>query len=497
MTNDNPPPPKPSVNRRNQRLLQRRLIRRIEVLVFLLSVMVALAYVFSNTPPSELARIKASGTLVVATRNGPTTYYQGPSGPTGFEYDLVEAFARYLGVKVRWVFPHNGSNILSMVEYGRVELAAAGIAKTPQREQAVRFGPTYQTITQQVIYLSGRRRPRSVKDLIGKTITVLANSSFSARLQALKKKYPGLSWRTSLNTSAEELLYRVYKGQIDYTIDDSNDFMLNRRYYPQLVAAFNLGKPQQLAWAMRKNGDNSLYDATVKFFAKIKKDGTLHRITERYYGHVRNYDYVGTFTFMKYVETRLPKWIPLFKAAGKKYHINWRLLAAQSYQESHWNPNAVSPTGVRGLMMLTPPTAAHLGVKNLVDPEESVMGGAAYLDEVLGWIPQSVKEPDRMWFALASYNVGFGHILDAMAIARKLGKNPNSWTAIKDILPLLTQRKWYSLTRNGYARGREAVTYVQNIRSYYDILMWLKKHRDGQSLKQPLPSSLQFLPPSL
>lgn len=487
----------PTASRRNARLLRRRLIRKIEISIFLLIVAVTLFLVFSHNPPDALARVQSSGTLVVVTRNGPTTYYEGPDGPTGFEHDLVEAFAKYLGVKVKWVFPNNWADVLPMVEYGRVDMAAAGITETPSRAQTVRFGPSYETITQQVIYLAGEPRPHGVKDLIGKQLVVLADSSFSQRLQALRKQYPKLAWTTEEDASAEELLYRVAKGEIDYTIDDSNDFLLNRRFYPELAVAFNLGKPQKIAWAMPKNGDNSLYDAAKRFFAKIEKNGTLHRITERYYGHARGFDYVGTFTFMKHVNERLPKLIPIFKAAAAKYGLNWRLLAAQSYQESHWNPQAISPTGVRGLMMLTLDTADHIGIANRLDPEQSVMGGAAYLVKLRSWLPASIKEPDRTWFALAAYNVGIGHILDARDIAKRLGKNPDSWTEVKDVLPLLTQRKWYSHTANGYARGREAVQYVQNIRSYYDILMWLANHKDGQTLNQPLPSSLQAMPPSL
>ena len=487
----------PAARRRDSRLMRRRMIRRIEVSIFVLIMAGTLYFVFSRNPPDTLARIQASGTLVVVTRNGPTTYYEGPDGPTGFEHDLVGAFAKYLGVKVKWVFPNSWADVLPQVEYGRVDMAAAGITKTPAREQVVRFGPTYQQITQQVIYRAGQPRPVDVKDLIGKQLVVLADSSFSSRLQALRKKYPELKWETVQDTSAEELLYRVAEGKIDYTIDDSNDFLLNRRFYPRLGVAFDLGKPQELAWAMHNGPDKSLYDATQRFFAKIKKDGTLHRIVERYYGHARGFDYVGTFTFMQHVKERLPALIPMFKAAAKKYGLNWRLIAAQSYQESHWDPNAVSPTGVRGLMMLTLDTAKHIGIANRLNPEQSVMGGAAYLVKLRGWLPASIKEPDRTWFALAAYNVGIGHILDARDIAKRLGKNPDSWTEVKDILPLLTQPKWYSQTANGYARGREAVSYVQNIRSYFDILMWLANHKNGQALNQPLPSSLQAMPPSL
>lgn len=455
-------------------------------------------YALSRRPNTQLDRIKASGVLIVGTRNGPTTYYEGPYGPTGFEHDLVEAFAHYIGVKVRWVFPEKFNDLLPMVQSGRIDLLAAGITITPQRQARVLFGPPYQSIKQEVIYRAGEPRPKSVSDLIGKRIAVVAGSSFASRLKKLQIKYPNLKWKEETNTDIEELLYQVATGKLDYTLDDSNDVTLNRRFYPQIAVAFTLGNPQKLAWAFRREEDDSLYAAASSFFSKIKNDGTLHKITERYYGHARSFDYVGTFTFMKHVSQRLPLLIPLFKSAGKKYSISWRLLAAVSYQESHWNPDATSPTGVRGLMMLTRPTADHLGINNRINPKSSVMGGTRYLIRLRKELPSSIKEPDRTWFALAAYNIGLGHVLDARKLAEKLGKNPNNWIDVKQVLPLLSERRWYRHTDFGYAQGREPVQYVQNIRSYFDILIWLRNHnKNGKSLTAPLPSSLLNTPPSL
>lgn len=477
---------------------RRQLIRAGEIFLFIALMSATLIYVLSRTPDTLLDRIKASGVLVVATRNGPTTYYQGPDGPTGFEYDLVEAFAQHLGVKVKWVFPDNFSDLFPMVESGRVDLVAAGIAVTPGRSERVRFGPPYQTIQQEVIYRAGEPRPKNVADLIGKRVAVIADSSFSTRLKQLQKQYPGLTWQAESDTDIEELLYQVATGKLDYTLDDSNDVTLNRRFYPQIAVAFSIGKPQVLAWAFRKEGDASLYRAAKAYFAHIGKNGELHRITERYYGHARSFDYVGTFTFMRHVAQRLPPLIPLFKTAAKKYGVSWRLLAAISYQESHWNPNATSPTGVRGLMMLTRPTAEHLNVDNRLNPEQSIMGGTRYFLKLRRELPVEIKDPDRTWFALAAYNIGLGHVMDARRLAVKLGKNPNSWPDIKQVLPLLSQRRWYRQTTFGYARGREPVQYVQNIRSYFDILIWLRDHnQSGQNLNAPLPSSLLNTPPSL
>jgi membrane-bound lytic murein transglycosylase F len=151
--------------------------------------------------------------------------------------------------------------------------------------------------------------------------------------------------------------------------------------------------------------------------------------------------------------------------------MDWRLLAAIGYQESYWNPQAVSPTGVRGLMMLTQPTAKHLGVSNRVDPGQSIDGGSHYIRTLIDKMPSPIKEPDRTWMALAAYNVGINHLEDARMITRRRGRDPNRWKDVKESLPLLSRRTWFKKTKHGYARGIEPVRFVTRIRAYYDVLV--------------------------
>ena len=153
------------------------------------------------------------------------------------------------------------------------------------------------------------------------------------------------------------------------------------------------------------------------------------------------------------------------------------------YQESHWNPKARSYTGVRGIMMLTQNTASELGIENRLDPLQSIEGGGRYLAKLRSRIDDEVQEPDRTWMSLAAYNVGYGHLSDARKLTSQLGKNPNLWIDVKDSLPLLSQRRYYRNTRYGYARGQEPVNYVQNIRRYYDVLVWNdEQSRDRKSV---------------
>ena len=450
--------------------------------------------------PTTLERVKKKGQLIVLTRNSPTTYYEGPDGPTGFEYDLAKLFANYLGVTLKIVTTNNFTEIIPRTARGDVHLAAAGLTVTEERSRKVRFGPVYQEITQQLVYRAGHPAPRSYADVIGSTLEVMAGSSHVERLKALKKKFPGLTWKENSELESEELLNLVWEKELDYTVADSNEVTLNQRFYPELRVAFDLTEPQPLAWAFPKNEDDSLYQAAVKFFATIRANGRLAQIIERHYGHVREFDYVGTRKFMQHFEERLPRFKAMFMQAGVDSGLDWRLLAAIGYQESHWNPRATSPTGVRGIMMLTQSTAAQLGIINRLDPEKSIEGGATYIAQVKENIPERIKEPVRTWMALAAYNVGTGHLEDARVITQTRGGDPDKWIDIKKNLPLLQQKKWYKNTKHGYARGTEAVRYVENIRSYYDLMVWMTEPhqpRPDSTIDQLAPDKLKFLSPAL
>ncbi len=440
-----------------------------------------------------LEQVYASGELRVLTRNAPTTYFIGPHGPTGPEYELIQAFARHLGVKVKLIVEDNLQTILDELVAGNAHIAAAGLTVTESRKRIVRFTPPYQTITEQVVFRSGTRKPRNIKDLSSGHLEIIANSSHAERLAALKQSEPELSWDENSEIGSSELLTLVAEEVIDYTVADSNEISLMRRYHPNIRVAFNISKPQQLAWAMSKGQDDSLYQEAVRFFESIKANGELKRLLAKHYGHMRNYDYAGTRTYMRHIERRLPNYQKLFIEAAEKNQLDWRLLAAIAYQESHWNPLAVSPTGVRGMMMLTKVTAKQLGISKRTDATQSIDGGARYIRKLVDKF-SDLEEPDRTWFALASYNVGYGHVRDAQWITQQRGGDPTIWTDVKDNLPLLRRRKWYRQTKYGYARGREPVRYVENIRSYYDILRW---YDDRETPHNTPKSVLAFSSPVL
>lgn len=443
---------------------------------------VAAATLVSSRIPTTLEEVKSSGKLIVISRNGPTTYYEGPAGHTGFEYVMAKAFAKHLGVDLEVREIEDLGEMLDKVGTKAGHLAASGLTVTEKRARKVLFAEPYLQVTQQLIYRSGENKPETIEDLYGKRVMVISNSSHSERLKELQREYRDLAWEEQHDVDMLDLLEMVHNGKIDYTIVDSNAYQINRPVYPKATVAFDISEPQDLAWAFPQQKDASLYNEAQKFFKDIKQTGAIDDAMETFYGHLGEIDYSGAILFAHRLQSRLPKWETHLKAAAEKNDLDWQLLAALSYQESHWNPKAKSPTGVRGFMMLTLNTAKEVGVKNRLNAEQSIYGGARYFKSLHGRLPERIKEPDRTWLALAAYNIGLGHLEDARILTEHFGGNPDKWADVKQQLPLLAKRKYYKFTKHGYARGWEAVDYVQNIRNFHTIIAW--NEIENQRLQQ-------------
>ena len=435
----------------------------------------------------QIERIREAGVLIVATRYAPSTYYEGPDGPDGFEYTLAKKFARHLGVEARFVFPDSLNDLLDAVERGSVHMAAAGLTLTADREARLEFSLPYQYVTEQLLYRRGSDRPRSLTEIAPGELHVLADSSHEETLRSLRQEeFPDLRWQRHTDAGIDRLLSALDQGKIRLTVADSNEAAMNRRVFTHVATAFELGEPQPIAWAFSRIGDGSLRRIADNFFQLLENEGQLRRLRARYFGHAGQLNFVDTREFWRHVRDRLPALRPYFEDAAKETGIDWRLLAAIGYQESHWRPDAVSPTGVRGIMMLTQTTAKQMGIADRNDPEQSIRGGAKYLRVVEKKIPERIGQPNRLWLALAGYNIGFGHLEDARILTERDGADPDLWLEVKQRLPLLTQKKYYSTVRHGKARGREPVTYVDNIRNYYDLLVWFTTTDDQETRKRLL-----------
>jgi membrane-bound lytic murein transglycosylase F len=423
--------------------------------------------------PSILDEIKKTKILNVVLLNAPSTYYIGPDGPQGFEYDLLNAYAQHLGVSLNITTANTIKEAIKFSKYSHIHITSASLAKTKEREKTFNFGPSYFEVQEQVIcnrgMLGSGKFPRDVEGLAGLSITVGDGTSYSETIRALQNDGFDINATLDSELSTEELLEQVASHQIDCTIADSNIYSLNQRYFPHIAPAFVVSQREQLAWVL-PHGAKELEASMYAWFNSYNQSGKLAQLKDHYYSYVLFFDYYNNKMFYKRVKSRLPKYQKYFEKYGDLYDIPWTLLAAQSYQESHWNPKAKSFTGVRGLMMLTRRTAKILGVKNRLNPEQSIKGGTRHLKQMLKNLPKEVEGENRLKFALAAYNIGMGHIKDAQVLAKKIGLNQNIWRDLKQVLPLLSQKRYYRTLKHGYARGSEPVRYVDSIYDYRDIL---------------------------
>lgn len=444
---------------------------------------------------TQLDTMVKRGKLRVGTVFGASSYYIDREGSAGFEYELTQAFADYLGLELEIVPNYHVSQLFPMLQSSQVDLLAGGLTVTDERRKKFRYSPGYYTVSQKLVFKQGNKRPKNFNQLNG-DLVVTSQSSHAENLANLKSQYPDLSWIETSDADPDELLEQVVNGQIAYTIADSTNLAINRRHYPNLSIGFTVHKEQDVGWIITKQNDDSLYSLMIEFFGHIRKNGELTALTDKYFGHVEKFNYVDTKMFIKATQTTLPKYEAMFKKyAGD---IDWRLLAAMSYQESLWDPRAKSHTGVRGIMMLTLPTAKQMGVKSRLDAEQNIRGGGKYIGRLIKRVPERIQLPDRLWFAIASYNIGWGHVEDARVLTQRFGGDPDKWIDVKKRLPLLRQRKYYKTVKYGYARGNEPVRYVDNIRRYYHSLVWLDEKQQAvkkaSDYREKLNDSLQNQP---
>jgi membrane-bound lytic murein transglycosylase F len=422
--------------------------------------------------PSLVDQIKTLGELRIVTRTGPLAFYRGPDEvPQGPEYELARRFADELGVKLKIMSVRSYAEIYSALTTGRAHLAAAGLKVPGEDIPGIEFGPAYQTVHEHLIYRRGAIRPNSLAEIGNGDLEIASGSSHAQTLRAARKGLTELVWVENASTDSQVLLDGVADGSIDYTIADSSEFALAHDAHPDLRIAFDFPGMESIAWAASVR-DSSFVRDVSGYFARLRAGGELAAIMQRYYGRSEDAELAGTHTFMGHLQSRLPLYRQWFVEAAEQSSQDWRLLAAMGYQESKWNPSASSSAGAKGLMQLTGVTATETRVANVSDARESIFGGARYLRQVYDKIPSHVPEPDRTWFALAAYNIGYGHLEDARVLAQRAGRNPDSWQDVREFLPLLEQEQWYGQTQNGYARGSEPVRYVDNVRGYRDLLEW-------------------------
>lgn len=458
---------------------------------------------FEKAP--QLEQVRHRGYLRVATLINPTIYVPDKNQPQGLEYDLVTRFAASLGLGVRFIVAKNIDNAYKLVAENKVDFAAAGLVVNLARENKFRYGPSYLSVRRQLIYRQGVDKPKSLQDIGNATLAVEQGSSNQHWLDERNKDGllniashdvanptdnsampdDGYAIRIKLEESSLGTLEALEKGTVDYGIVLSHEAMLGQKLSDKIKVATDLGPPVSFAWAFSRLADESLLDKARQFFATIRANNELKNLIDRHYAQFEQLDQQLAQQFIEDVDKRISPYLAAFKAAGTKYHIDWRLLAAMAYQESKWDPEARSHMGAYGMMQITAPTAQDIGLIDPANPVKNIMAAAKYLDQLRALIPDDAKEPDRTYLAMAAYNIGIGHLTDAIKLTKLQGGDPNRWRDIRERLALLSNPKYYRQLRNGYARGEETIQYVENIRALHDLMIWVEtQHKLIQDAKQ-------------
>ncbi len=416
--------------------------------------------------PPLVQRLQAGGVLHVATVAGPLSCYLGEEGPAGLEYELVRRFSRELGLTPRFTVYPNRLSAMEAVQTGREDMAAGFIIPAILDTDAYYVSSALVQVQPRFAHFMSYRRfnPRTG---ISASI-VVPEGGYADRLLTSRGLPPH-----RLEAAAEEaVLALVDMGIFHYTLTNDAQLRAHANLLPRLVPGETLSHHLGVRWLFPRFYDSSLRDHANAFLRQQLDSGALQELRDRYIDKLPSRDFVTRRDFWKHVQKRLPRYVELFRKAGRETGIDWRLLAAIGYQESHWNEKARSPTGVRGIMMLTQDTARQQKISNRLDPAQSILGGARHLLWMEKRIPERIHGEDLLWFTLASYNIGYGHLEDARVLTQRQGGNPDKWEDVKQRLPLLSQKKYYSTVKHGRARGGEPLAYVENIRYYYRLLVY-------------------------
>lgn len=415
-----------------------------------------------------LHKIKTAGELTILTRYSPHCYYTYREQPMGFEFELAQAFADHLGVKLKVTVAANWSSMLHRLLKGQGAIIAASFPVTAERKEEVAFSNGYMEIRPHLIVRRHHKKIRRPEDLAGEIVDVNDDADYVGPLESIRVSGIEVQIRRHKAVPTEDLIRQVVEGRIDFTVAQSHTALLNRRHYPEALAAIAVGEPQWLAWASAP-GAEALQKEINHFFEQIMTNGRFDQIYKKYYGDIHEFDYVDLRTFHRRIKSRLSRYSPFIKEAAQKHGFDWRLIAAQIYQESHLHPWVHSTAGAKGLMQLLPETARSLNVIDIYNPVENINAGVRHMGNLYSQF-KNISGRDRLLISLAAYNTGIGHIWDAQQLAVRQGLDPNKWASLSKTLPMLKYRKYYQNARYGYCRGDEPVAYIRQILIYYDIL---------------------------
>lgn len=439
----------------------------------------------ANDPiTKDIAEIKAEGILKALTTYSGTSYFLYRGKAMGFEYELLERFADYLGVELEIIVTRDIDSLFKKLNNGEVDLVAHTLTITSERKKEVNF-TDYLYLTNQVLVQKKPDNWRNMKwnkvektlvhdaiELINDTVSVRKNTSYFERLNNLSSEIGGDIVIDTLpgSLTTDEIIKMVVDGDIKYTIADKNIASINASYYPILDIDVPISFSQRIAWAVRVNSPD-LLEVANEWLEEFKKEVDYNVIFNKYFKNTKAFKTRIKSDFYSLNNNKISKYDEIIKKNAAIVGWDWRLLASLIYQESQFDPNAKSWAGAHGLMQIMPATAKELGVKDRSNPEEVIRGGVKYLkllSERFDMVKDSIQ---RIKFAMASYNCGYGHVTDAQNLADKRGVDRNLWdNHVDNIILELSYRKNYNdpVVEFGYVRGTEPFNYVAQIFERYD-----------------------------
>jgi membrane-bound lytic murein transglycosylase F len=423
----------------------------------------------------DLPGIKNRQVLRVLTRNNAATYFVWRGQFLGFEYELMKRFADSQGLHLEMVVPNRWGDLIPTLKAGGGDLIAASMTITEERKkQGIAFTKPYNLVTEELVARSDEPAFTSVKDLSGRTVVARRTSSYWTTLQKLRDG--GIDFRLEAapdNMETEEIISRVASGEYDLTVADSHILSVELIWRSDIKPALTLNGPVSHGWAVRKD-DHELLAALNKFLDKEYKGRFYNLVYDKYFQNSnRILDHVASHQDHAAKGNISPYDAEVQKYA-EQYGFDWALIVAQMYQESRFDPKAESWAGAQGLMQILPTTGELFGVQDLHAVDTSIQTGVRYLAWLHERFEPELTVQDRMWFTLAAYNAGLGHVRDARSLARKMGWNPDRWfNNVERAMLLLSRRSFYQLATHGYARGKETVDYVREIRDRYNAYIRL------------------------
>ncbi len=419
---------------------------------------------------SKLKQIKSNGILRIALVADPPHYFPNKVKERGYDFELASRYATSIDVELEIIKTNTSNEIIFLLNQGKVDIGILG--SSPEFDQKnIENVVTYNNSKWYVIgNRANRQLPKSIDSIEPNTMIVANGSNASFMLHSIGEDYPSLLWDELKNTNVRSILERINENHSKISIISEDIYAYYQYLFPETKKIFVLPIKYPSRWLVKNNNNLPFLYSINSFFNNYKQNGKLEKIGKTYYEHLNAFDYVDIRYYLKRINKKLPKYKKYFAEAAKNSALDARIIAAVSYQESHWNRKARSPTGVRGMMMLTLDTAKRVGVKNRLNAKQSIFGGAKYLKILYESFSNTIEEPDRLWFTLAAYNIGLGHVEDARTITKSQGDNPNSWIDVEKHIPKLSQKKWYKKTKYGFARGHEPIEFVRRVRRYYDIL---------------------------